>query len=89
MFTGRSVALLDDKQRVHAYGVVTGQSSVHGRAVQSGYLAVNVTSTLQGCTLSPIVGNHFEEGIIMEGGFYVWPMTRLALPSQLRPVTNT
>ena len=33
--------------------------------------------------------NPVGKDVIKEGGNYIWPMTRLALPSQLRPVTST
>lgn len=81
--------MLDDNRRVHAYGKVTGQSVVHGRAVPSGCLAVNVTIVLPGCNLSPVLANQFEEGTIVKDGFYIWPMARLALLNQLKPVTAT
>jgi hypothetical protein len=86
--SGQSVALLDEKRRAYAYGVVTGQSIVHSMAVPPGCLAVNVSRVLPECTLSPALGNSFEEAVIREGGLYIWPMTRLALPSHLRPITK-
>ena len=72
--------------RVHAYGVVTGHSTVDGCAVPPRCLAVNVTAVLTGCTL---MENPVGKDVIKEGGNFIWPMTRLALPSQLRPVTST
>ena len=84
----KGVALLGHNRRVHAYGMVTGQSIVHGRVVQPGYLAVNVTTVLPGCNLSPVLAKHFEEGTIVKNSFSIWPMIRLALPSQLNPVTT-
>ena len=76
---------------MHAYGVVTGHSTVDGCAVPPGCLAVNVTAVLMGCTLLPTMENHVgkELEVIKEAGNYIWPMTRLALPSHLRPVSGT
>lgn len=83
--------MLDEKKKVHAYGVVTDQSAVDGCAVPPGYLAVNVTTVLRGCTLLPTMENPVgkELEVIKEAGNYIWPMTRLALPSHLRPVSST
>ena len=60
---------MDKNKVVHAYGVVTSQSTVHGRAVPQGYLPVNVTAVLPGCNLSPTAENPFGEEIVAKGGF--------------------
>lgn len=62
---------------------------MHGRYVEPGYLALTVTKVLPTCSLKPEILNSFENDNIMEGAFYIWPMTRLALLKHLRPVTNS
>ena len=75
---------------MHAYRVVMDHSTVDGCAVSPRCLAVNVTAVLTGCIVPlPIMENPVGKEVIEEGRNYIWPMTRLALPSQLRPVTST
>ena len=83
--------MLDEKKKVCAYEVVTGHSAVDGCAVPPGCLAVNVTVVLMGCTLLHTMENPVgkELEIINEAGNYIWPMTRLALPGHLQPVSST
>ena len=82
---GDEVELIDKRKRLVCRGVLTAQSQVHGRALNTDWVAVMVQEVVSKGKVQPWPEFPTHSGEVEEGSFVAWPRTPTR-PQQSDPV---
>ena len=72
---GDEVELLDKSKRLVCRGVLTAQTEVHGRALNTDWVAVMVQEVVSKGKVEPWPEFPTHSGEVEEGSFVAWPTT--------------